>query len=159
IVDRAIRSADTIDLSSLVISPGKLVYMLFLDMYVLDYDGNLEDSLTLASLIALGRTEVPEVVLKENGEVEVKERKRRLELKDIPINFTFVKIGNKMLLDPTIEEEGVCDASITIAINKEGKVCSIQKKHGTFKVDEILNMVSVAKGKWPELAEIVREAI
>lgn len=159
IVDRAIRSVDAIDLSSLAISPGKLVYMLFLDMYVLDYDGNLEDSLTLASLIALGRTEIPEVALKENGEVEVKETKRKLELKDIPINFTFVKIGNKLLLDPTIEEEGVCDASITIAVNREGKVCSIQKKHGTFKVDEILNMVSVAKRKWPELADIVRGAI
>lgn len=159
IVDRAIRSADAIDLGSLVIKTGKLVYMLFLDMYVLDYDGNLEDSLTLASLIALGRTEIPEVEIKENGEVEVKERKRKLELKDIPVNFTFVKIGSKLLLDPTIEEESVCDASITIAINKEGKVCSIQKKHGTFRMEEILNMVSIAKSKWPELAEVVRGAI
>jgi exosome complex component RRP42 len=159
IVDRAIRSADAIDLGSLVILPGKLVYMIFLDMYVLDYDGNLEDSLTLASLIALGRSEIPEVELKGDGEIEVKERKRKLELKDIPINFSFVKIGSKILLDPTIEEESVSDASITVAINKDGKVCSIQKKHGTFKVEEILNIVSVAKSKWPELARVVREAI
>ncbi len=159
VVDRAIRSADAVDMSSLVIIEGKLVYMLFLDMYVLDYDGNLEDALTLASLIALGRAEIPKVEVKEDGEIEVKEEKWKVNLKDLPINFTFVKIGDQLLLDPILEEEQVSDAAITLAIDKEGRVCSIQKKHGKFTMEEILNAASIARSKWPEMAEKVREAI
>ncbi len=159
VVDRAIRSADAVDMSSLVIVEGKLVYMLFLDMYVLDYDGNLEDALTIASLIALGRAEIPKVEVKEDGEIEVKEEKWKVNLKDLPINFTFVKIGDQLLLDPVLEEEQVSDAAITLAIDKEGRVCSIQKKHGKFTMEEILNAASIARSKWPEIAEKVREAI
>ncbi len=159
VVDRAIRSADAVDMSSLVIVEGKLVYMLFLDMYVLDYDGNLEDALTIASLIALGRAEIPKVEIKDDGEIEVKEEKWKVNLKDLPINFTFVKIGDQLLLDPVLEEEQVSDAAITLAIDKEGRVCSIQKKHGKFTMEEILNATSIARSKWPEIAERVREAI
>ncbi len=159
VVDRAIRSADAVDMSSLVIIEGKLVYMLFLDMYVLDYDGNLEDALTMASLIALGRAEIPEVEVKEDGEIEVKESKWKVNLKDIPINFTFVKIGGELLLDPVLEEEQVSDAAITLAIDKEGRICSIQKKHGKFTMEEIINAASIARSKWPEMAEKIKEAI
>lgn len=159
VVDRAIRSADAVDMSSLVIVEGKLVYMLFLDMYVLDYDGNLEDSLTMASLIALSKAEIPKVEVKEDGEIEVKEEKWRVNLKDLPLNFSFVKIGKELLLDPLLEEERVSDAAITLAIDKEGRVCSIQKKHGSFTIEEILNATSIARSKWPEVAEVIREAM
>ena len=159
VVDRAIRSADAIDMSSLVITEGKLVYMIFLDMYVLDYDGNLEDALTMASLIALARAEIPEVEVNEEGEIVIKESKWKLRLKDIPINFTFVKIGDKLLLDPVLEEEQVSDAAITLAIDKEGRVCSIQKKHGKFTMEEIIKAASIARSKWPQIADKIMEAI
>ena len=159
VVDRAIRSADAIGLSSLVIEEGKLVYMLFLDMYVLDHDGNLEDALTIASLIALGRTEVPKVILKEDGEIEIKEEKWKVDLRDMPINFTFVKINGKLLLDPILEEENVAEAAITLAIDKDRRVCSIQKKHGHFTMEEIINAAGIARDKWSEVAEMIKEVI
>ncbi len=159
VVDRAIRSADAIDMSSLVITEGKLVYMIFLDMYVLDYDGNLEDALTMASLIALARAEISEVEVNDEGEMIIKESKWKLRLKDIPVNFTFVKIEDKLLLDPVLEEEQVSDAAITLAIDKEGRVCSIQKKHGMFTMEEIIKAANIARSKWPQITDKIMRVI
>jgi len=47
IVDRGIRSAEVIDVNSFFVEEGK-VLALYLDLYVLDYDGNLIDCAALA---------------------------------------------------------------------------------------------------------------
>ncbi len=159
VVDRAIRSADAVDLNNLVIKEGELVYMIFLDMYVLDHDGNLDDALTIASLIALGRAKYPKVIYKGEGDIEVLEEKESLVLRDLPINFTFVKIGDALLLDPLLEEEMVAEASITIAINQEGKVCSIQKRQGYFTMEEIKKAVEIGRSKWTDVASVIRREI
>ena len=41
VVDRAIRESKAIDTKSLCIEPGKKVWTIFVDIYVIDYDGNL----------------------------------------------------------------------------------------------------------------------
>ncbi len=53
VVDRSIRESNAIDLSSLVIREGELVYLVFVDLRVLDADGNLFDASSLAAVSAL----------------------------------------------------------------------------------------------------------
>ena len=53
VVDRGIRSSGAVDLKKLCIIPGRRVYILFLDIYVLNHDGNLIDASALAALAAL----------------------------------------------------------------------------------------------------------
>lgn len=152
VVDRAFRGSDAIGLSELVIKEGELVYLVFLDMYVLDYDGNPFDAFTLASLIALAKAELPKVKMGPDGKPELVEGKKfPLPLHDHPLSFSFVKIGGHLMLDPDLQEEVASDALLTLALDKDRNVCSIQKRKGCFTVDEINKALEVARSKYPDI--------
>ena len=51
IVDRGIRESGCIDLNCLCIANAKRVWILFLDIHVLEYDGNLIDAAGMAAII------------------------------------------------------------------------------------------------------------
>jgi exosome complex component RRP42 len=53
VVDRGLRSAEVLDFNKLTLVPGKLVYLVHVDLYVLNYDGNLIDASALAAIAAL----------------------------------------------------------------------------------------------------------
>ena len=51
---------------------------------------------------------------------------------DLPINnevamCTFVKIGDKLILDPTLNEEKVASARLNVGVTKDGNICAMQK--------------------------------
>src|SRR5207244_11869867 len=52
VVDRGIRESKAVDLKSLVIQKGKKVQVVYVDVYVLDHDGNLIDAASMAALAA-----------------------------------------------------------------------------------------------------------
>ena len=47
VVDRGIRESEVIDVDKLCIVPGEKVWMVFIDIHILDYDGNLFDAAAL----------------------------------------------------------------------------------------------------------------
>ena len=49
VVDRGIRESGMVDVEKLCIVPGEEVWMCFVDIYALDYDGNLFDAANLTS--------------------------------------------------------------------------------------------------------------
>jgi len=51
-VDRGVRESGAIDLSELTLPDGK-VWIIFIDVHVLDHDGNLMDAAALGALAAL----------------------------------------------------------------------------------------------------------
>lgn len=53
VVDRGIRESGMVDVEKLCIVPGEEVWMCFVDIYALDYDGNLFDAANLAAVCAL----------------------------------------------------------------------------------------------------------
>ncbi|MEM4336089.1 MAG: exosome complex protein Rrp42 [Candidatus Anstonellales archaeon] len=147
VVDRAIRSAEIIDVESFFIEEGK-VLALFLDLYVLDYGGNMVDAAGLAALAALMNTKIPKV---ENGQIIRGEYSGNLKIDRHPLPVSFSKINTYILVDPTIEEESASDAGLTVATTEE-HVAAIQKfGTGGFKKDDVLNCVDIAFEKTKEL--------
>ena len=67
---------------------------------------------------------------------------------------TFVKIGDKMVIDPTLTEEKVASARLNVGVTKDGHICSMQKggKEPLTK-DDILFAVNLAVTKTKELIE------
>ncbi len=53
VVDRGIRESKALDVKSLVLEKGKKVQVVYVDVYVLDHDGNLIDAAAMAALTAL----------------------------------------------------------------------------------------------------------
>jgi exosome complex component RRP42 len=151
IVDRGIRESKTIDNEKLCIEPGKKVFVVFVDVYVLNHDGNLIDASALAAVSALLNTKMPNYEIKD-GEVKTKQGYSPLPLKSHPITITIGKINDKLLVDPGAEEEQVMDARITMAVNDEGNICAIQKGlSGYFTPQQLIEASKLAREKAAEL--------
>jgi exosome complex component RRP42 len=151
IVDRGIRESKAVCSEKLVIVPGKKVFVIFVDVYVLNHDGNLIDASALAAVAALVNTKMPNYEV-EDGEVKIKTGYSPLPLKSHPITVTIAKISGKLVVDPWIEEEQVMEARMSMAINDEGNICAIQKGcPGSFTPQQILEAAKIAQEKAAEL--------
>ncbi|HNR57112.1 MAG TPA: exosome complex protein Rrp42, partial [Methanothrix sp.] len=59
VVDRGVRESGAIDLPSLCITPAEKVWIVFIDVHVLDDCGNLMDASSLGAIAALMTAKVP----------------------------------------------------------------------------------------------------
>jgi exosome complex component RRP42 len=151
IVDRGIRESKAIDVGKLAIEPGKKVFVVFVDVYVLNHDGNLIDASALAAMAALLNTKMANYEIKD-GEVKIKPGYQPLPLKKHPITVTCAKIGDKLVVDPLLEEEQVMDARISIAIDDDDNICAIQKGgSGYFEPKQVFEAAKIAKEKTHQL--------
>jgi len=151
IVDRGIRESKAIDTEKLCIEPGKKVFVVFIDVYVLNHDGNLIDASALAAMSALLNTKMPNYEIKD-GELKIKQGYTPLPLKNHPITVTIGKIGNTLIVDPWAEEEQVMDSRFSMAIKDDGNICAIQKGgSGFFTPQQILEASKLAQQKAAEL--------
>ncbi|MEM2110643.1 MAG: exosome complex protein Rrp42 [Candidatus Bathyarchaeia archaeon] len=155
IVDRCIRESKAIELEKLCIVQGKKVFVIFVDIYVLNHDGNLIDASSLAALAALMNTKLFNYEI-EDGEVKKKPGYTALPIKNYPISVTFANINGIMIVDPWLDEEQVMRTRLTIAFDKEGRICAMQKGgHGTLTPQQIMETILIAKEKSEELRKIV----
>lgn len=151
VVDRGIRESKAIDLSKLCIEPGKKVFMVFVDVYVLDHDGNLIDAAGMAALGALVDAKMHAFQVK-NGEPVYKEETVPLPIKNYPIAITATKIDGSIILDPCLEEEQVMTCRLTVTTDKDDRVCAMQKGGlGVLTPDEVKQIVATAISKSRDL--------
>ncbi|MEM2921723.1 MAG: RNA-binding protein, partial [Candidatus Bathyarchaeia archaeon] len=159
VVDRGIRESRAIDTTRLCVIPGKKVFIVYVDIYVLDHDGNLFDASALAAIVALSTAKMRRYELL-GEEIFFKEELIGLPIQNHPIEVTLAKIGDKLIVDPSLEEESAIEAQVTLAIDDYDNICATQKsKTGTFTVKEILEAVNVAQIKARELRKKVLDVI
>ncbi len=151
IVDRGIRESKAIDTEKLCIEAGKKVFVVFVDVYVLNHDGNLIDASAMAAMAALLNTKMPNYEIKD-GELKIKQGYTPLPMRSHPITVTIVKINNTLLVDPILEEEQVIECRLSMAVNDEGNICAIQKGgSGYFTPQQILDASKIAQEKVVEM--------
>ena len=121
---------------NLCIIPGKLVWVLYIDLVCLDYSGNVMDVAVTALTAALKTVTLPEVSMDaETGEVRVSDIKRsKLEVKNSPVSSTFVVFKSSsdvpvLVSDPTTEEEQLASSILTVVI-AGGDVCHLHQPGG-----------------------------
>ena len=129
VVDRSLREVGAVDLSSLVIRPGERVWILWVDLYILDHDGNLFDASMLAAMAALLDARLPEYEELESGEIVVDKSKRGdpLKIDHRVVTVTIAKVDEYLIVDPTLDEETIADAKIVIAVDEAGRIVGAQK--------------------------------
>jgi len=144
VVDRGLRSAEIIKLDELVLIPGEKVWAVFIDIYALDYGGNIIDASALASVSAILTAKYNKAVV-ENSEIVITDEQVPLPIGNIPIFVTIAKIGDKLIVDPSYEEELVMDARITFVIDENENITGIQKGHpGVFTYGELIEAKNIA---------------
>lgn len=162
VIDRSLREIRAIDLEKLAIIPGKKVFIAWIDIYVLDHDGNLIDASSIATLAALLTTKMPKVEVTENEEVIVDKETKvgPLPLRHKVVTVTIGKLGDKLIVDPDLEEESVLSTRIVIAVSEDGRIAGIQKTGmGSLTQEEILKAVDIALVKGKELITLIEEKL
>jgi len=155
VVDRGIRESKAIALEDLCVEPGKKVFVVFVDVYVLNHAGNLIDASALAALATLINTKLFNYEVKE-GEIKIKPGYKPLPLRNYPVATTFAKIGDKLVVDPDLEEEQAMDARLTMTVEKDGKICAMQKGgNGHFTSQQIYEASKIAQQKATEIRKLV----
>ncbi len=163
VIDRSIRELGAIDLSKLVLIPGKKVWVVWIDIYVLDHDGNLVDASSIATLAALLTAKIPKAVISEEDEQIVVDKTThvaQLPLLKKVVTVTIGKLGKALIVDPDLEEESVLDTKIIFAISEDGKIAGIQKSGpSSITKDEVLKATDIAIRKGRELIKIIEQAV
>jgi len=164
VIDRGIRESGFIDFKKLVIKEGEKVWQVFLDIYAINDDGNLLDVASLAALIALAHAKMP-VYNEKQEKVEKELRKNPLPLNKqaMAFNMTLHKVGDKIIIDPTKQEEEISDYRISIAVadNKgKPKITAIQKgKAEAMSQEEMKNILKFVEDKWKEMMPKINKLV
>jgi exosome complex component RRP42 len=139
VVDRAIRAAETIDLTKLCVTPGEKSWVCYVDMHVLDHSGNLIDAACLSALGALTHAILP------NKAFEVGTEDVPLAVNHFPVECTFVRLGDAIVVDPLVDEEKAAQGRLTVATDEIGNIVAMQKGLiGAFSPSDVKEIVERA---------------
>ncbi|TXT53952.1 MAG: Exosome complex component Rrp42 [Candidatus Thorarchaeota archaeon] len=160
VVDRGVRESETIDVKQLCIEEGKRVYMVFADVYTLEYDGNLIDASSMAVNAALLTTEYDEMKV-EDKDVVATGKKLKLPVQNMAIEHTVSKIGDHIVIDPVLKEEFVQDCRLTMAIDDSEKFTALQKGGGSgpMPMSQIDEAMDIALARSKEIRKAIRDAV
>ncbi|EGG19437.1 hypothetical protein DFA_00014 [Cavenderia fasciculata] len=111
---------------------GKYSWYLYIDLYCLDYNGNLMDACVLAIMSALKNVKLPKGIVVESSASEApqlfkdtEQPMRSLNIGTYLIPQTFVLLNDYLLTDPSLEEEKLSSGTISITFNDRFEICTL----------------------------------
>jgi exosome complex component RRP43 len=119
------------------------VWTVHVDVYVLDNDGSLFETCLLATVAALKSLSLPEVKVDESGNIlgvegggmeysaQALAQGRPLEFRWTPVALTSGIYKNKLLVDPTFEEEQVVGSLVVGIVDEQGALIRVTKPGGS----------------------------
>lgn len=153
VVDRGIRSAEAVPVKKLFLEEGKVLGV-FVDLYILDHDGNLIDAAALAAMSALQNTRVPKY---EDKKFIREESSGKLPVEKTVVSTTFEKICGKHIVDATNQEEKASDGRLTLSTCDGDLICAGQKSgKAGFTKDEYMSLIDLSIEKRKQLLEALR---
>ena len=147
LVDRGVRESKAIDLEALCIIPGKQVWIIFIDVHILDDCGNILDASSIGAIAALLTTKVPASKFGLGEDYP-------LPVKNIPVATTAIEFGDVIMFDPDSDEESIANTRLTVITTADGSICGMQKSGtGVLKQEQIYRIVDIACEKAKEIRE------
>ncbi len=150
VVSRGIMESEAIDLASLVIEEGESVWIISIEIHVLDDNGNVFDAAGIGTLFALANTVIP-ASTEHGGSDEI-----RLRLLHLPVPATFVKIDGRFFIDPDLDEERVCQGKLLVTTDENGNIRIMHKsKGGRFNTEEMAKVIEKAVLRGGEVRQLL----
>ncbi|MHA1449917.1 MAG: exosome complex protein Rrp42, partial [Candidatus Hodarchaeales archaeon] len=120
VIDRGIRESQIVNVNELCVVPGKLVWLVFVDIYFLSEHGNWFDAGSIAAVAALNSTKIPVIEVNDEDKVTYTGDTQSLPMTGLSTSMTFVKTGNFILMDPLLIEERIAESRFTCAFREDG---------------------------------------
>jgi exosome complex component RRP42 len=147
VVDRGVRESKAVDLEALCITPGKQVWIIFIDVHILDDCGNILDASSIGAIAALLTTKVPASKFGLGDDYQ-------LPIKDMPIATSAIEFGDVLMFDPDSDEESIANTKLTVISTADGSICGMQKSGtGVLKQEQIYRIIDIACEKAREIRE------
>jgi exosome complex component RRP42 len=128
VTDRGLRESGFIDFDKLSIIDGEKVWTVFVDIYSINDDGNLMDAAMIGAIAALKIAKLP-TYDKEAEKVVFELTDEGIPLtNNVPYAVSVHKIGDSLVVDPTLEEEDLSESRLTIG-SYDGIISSVQKSN------------------------------
>ncbi|RMF55391.1 exosome complex protein Rrp42 [Candidatus Woesearchaeota archaeon] len=143
VIDRGIRESKCIDMKKLNVKKGEKSWAVMVDIAPINDAGNLLDAGSLAAILALKNTTMPEF---DGEKIDYKKKtSKKLPLGKLPVSVTIAKIGDYFIVDPSSEEEEALDAKLTVASLDDGTLCAMQKAgYKPLSEDDIMKMIDMS---------------
>ena len=149
VVDRGIRETKAVNMEKMCIVPKEKVWVMFIDIHVLDYDGNLFDASSYGAVAALSCAKVPAS--------KIGKEDYPLPLENWPVSVTSARIGDTIVVDPNLDEERIADARLTVTTDEKGDLRAMQKGlKGSFRLDEIRRIIETSQRVGRSIRETIR---
>jgi len=112
-------------------------WYLYVDLYCLDYDGNILDACAMALFGALRDCRLREAKVRDEGVIASCSRSIPLEINTFPIPVSFGVLEGVVIADPTAEEEELLDTELTLLYSTDGAFCGVLKPGGIPVEDQV----------------------
>ncbi|XP_023228031.1 exosome complex component RRP42-like [Centruroides sculpturatus] len=153
ILGQAYSSPQCLDLKSLCVIPGQQVWILYVDIVILQCGGSLLDAASMAVKAALFNTKIPSLVInyetEGKAEIDVTEDPfdvKSLDTSNIPCLVTLCRVGHQFIVDATQEEEECCVAKLVMAVSESGTLTAVRKcGPGSLHPESILDILETGK--------------
>lgn len=162
--------------SALTICARRAAWRLTVDVYCLDYAGNVADAAHLAALAALAHTRLPpahfdakagRVLLGVEAEAAAADGggaphgRPRLELLSRPVPLSFARVLGRTLADPSDAEEALADGGLlTVLVDEAARVAAVHKPGGAPLADaQLLACVGAARARAKALQRLLDDAL
>jgi len=143
-VKRTVISSHIVDLEQLCIVPGKAAWKIVISCMVVNHDGNVVDGMILGISMALGDLILPPVQVEKktgkvrllsispvedsdsnndhvepesNGSGKSSGKGKKLVFRKMMVPLTVGFFQGKMLVDPSLEEESLCEGMVTVVVD------------------------------------------
>lgn len=167
VVERGIKESRALDTEALCLVAGEKVWAIRCDVHVTDCGGNMTDAVNLAAVVALLHFRRPDVTV-VGGKVTVHPVDDRqpmaLAIHHVPISLTcaFFKINDevKIVADPGLKEEAVCEGVLTVTVNVHKEICCIQKAGGlAISSEHVLLCSKLAASKAEQITSLINSRL
>lgn len=157
VVDRGIRESEAVDFEKLCIEKGEKVYVIFIDLHILNNDGNLLDASALAAIAALKTGYLP-AYDEEEDELDHDAEPSDIPMTKEPVMVTGRRIDDQLFWDATSEEEEAQSARLSVTTTAEDKIVAMQKGgREELTHDEISEIMDQAEDQTRKIREILHE--
>ena len=160
VVDRGVRESKLIELTDLCLVEGKKVLAVFVDISVLNVDGNLFDAASYAAVTAVLTATMPKYKITKEGEIEDTGKQIPLVTKVIPVSTTMALINDTIVVDPTLDEETVMEARFTLTTTTKDSICAGQKGFpGGFSMTDIELALDIALKNGEKIRKTIKKSV
>lgn len=158
-------NSNLINLEDLCIQEAKWAWTVYIDLSCLNFGGNILDASVKALTAALRNVRLPKAEVAVNPEDDSEQLQvdaedcSPLKLGPSPLSCTVAVFGDRLLVDPTDEEEELADANVTVVMTADNKVCHVHKPGGqALSPERLQQCIGLAKKQAKHIQKLIDTA-